>query len=79
MTTNQMNEIQLVYCRATSGYFVLYLDGKTSDRIPYNSPGTVVRSALMVGVAGCGAVYCAEMPTCLCVVLPLLRVSFRSP
>lgn len=46
MTTNQMNEIQLIYCRATSGYFVLYLDGKMSERIPFSASGSAIQAAL---------------------------------
>ena len=48
MTTNQMNEIQLIYCRATDGYFILYLDGKISERILVGSTGSQIQNALAV-------------------------------
>ena len=48
MTTAQMTEIQLIYCQATSGFFVVYMDGKVSDRIPYDATALQLQAALLV-------------------------------
>ncbi len=48
MTTNQNTEVQLLYCRATAGFFVLSLDGKVSDRIQVTDTLERVRAALAV-------------------------------
>jgi hypothetical protein len=37
MTSNQMTEIQLLYCYANSGFFTLTLDGQTSVNIPHDA------------------------------------------
>jgi hypothetical protein len=48
MTTNQYNEEQVVFCRATSGFFVMYLDGKVSGRISASSTASDIQAALAV-------------------------------
>lgn len=42
-----MNEVQLLRCTGTDGYFVLSLDGKQSDRIFFNYSPAQVRTAMM--------------------------------
>jgi hypothetical protein len=48
MTTAQMTEIQLIFCRASAGFFVLYLDGKVSDRISFSATAGQLQAALLV-------------------------------
>ena len=48
MTSNQVTEIQLLYCKATAGYFTLSMDGKTSLNIDFNANTGALRDAIQV-------------------------------
>lgn len=46
MTSNQMTEIQLLYCIATAGFFTLTIDGKTSVNLAHDASLGHLSSAL---------------------------------
>jgi len=48
LTTGQVNEIQLLKCTATSGYFVLFYKGLPSGDIPTTASASAVKAALLL-------------------------------
>lgn len=47
LTTNQVNEVQLVECIASTGTFVLFYNGLPSGTINYNADASAIRTALL--------------------------------
>ncbi|CAM9299639.1 unnamed protein product [Hapterophycus canaliculatus] len=46
LTTDQVNEVQLIACEATAGSFVLYYEGHPATTLPYDASEVDVQSAL---------------------------------